>query len=203
MTTARTKPIVDTAPFPHNLDAERSVLGAILLDDTAITTATARLRPDDFFLSQHRHILKAMVALDVNGVAIDTITLMEHLDKNGELDAAGGVAYLSQLPDGLPRVTNVQHYARIVKEKAKLRSLIYSASAMQEQAFAGGDDADVILDRASKALVDLRDSSATSNELFVQRRNSAKHGHFARSLRTSSARTFATLWAGSRALARL
>ena len=73
---------------------------------------------------------------------------MEDLSRGGKLEAAGGVAYLSQLADGLPRVTNVEHYARIVKEKAVLRSLIYSAAAIQEQALAAGDDADVILDRA-------------------------------------------------------
>jgi replicative DNA helicase len=83
---------------------------------------------------------------------IDTITLMEDLVRSGELEAAGGVAYLSQLADGLPRVTNVDHYARIVKEKAILRALIYSTSVIQEQALAAGDDADVILDRAESTI---------------------------------------------------
>jgi replicative DNA helicase len=80
---------------------------------------------------------------------------MEDLSRRGELEAAGGIAYLSQLADGLPRVTNVEHYARIVKEKAVLRSLIFSASAIQEQALAAGDDADVILDRAESVIFQL------------------------------------------------
>ena len=80
---------------------------------------------------------------------------MEDLSGRGELEAAGGIAYLSQLADGLPRVTNVEHYARIVKEKAVLRSLIFSASAIQEQALAAGDDADVILDRAESVIFQL------------------------------------------------
>jgi len=83
------------------------------------------------------------------------VTLMEDLSRRGELEAAGGIAYLSQLADGLPRVTNVEHYARIVKEKAVLRSLIFSASAIQEQALAAGDDADVILDRAESVIFQL------------------------------------------------
>jgi replicative DNA helicase len=74
------------------------------------------------------------------------------LMRKGQLEAAGGISYVSQLMDGLPRVTNVEHYARIVKEKAILRSLIHSASAIQEQALAAGDDADVILDRAESTI---------------------------------------------------
>ena len=142
-------------PLPHNLEAERSILGAVLLDNHALNAAVERLRPEDFFLPQHRHIFERMVQLGEKQQAIDTITLMEDLVRSGELEAAGGVAYLSQLADGLPRVTNVDHYARIVKEKAILRSLIYSASVIQEQALAAGDDADVILDRAESSIFQL------------------------------------------------
>jgi replicative DNA helicase len=142
-------------PLPHNAEAERSILGAVLLDNHALNAAVERLRPEDFFVPQHRHIFERMVQLGEKQQAIDTITLMEDLARSGELEAAGGVAYLSQLADGLPRVTNVDHYARIVKEKAILRSLIYSASVIQEQALAAGDDADVILDRAESSIFQL------------------------------------------------
>lgn len=127
----------DTAlerPLPHNLEAERSILGAVILDNHALNAAVEKLRAEDFFLSQHRLIFSQMVQLAEKQEAIDTITLMEDLLRRNELEAAGGIAYLSQLTDGLPRLTNVEHYARIVKEKAVLRSLIYSASAIQEQA---------------------------------------------------------------------
>jgi replicative DNA helicase len=150
--------MVDTAlerPLPHNLEAERSILGAVLLDNHALNAAVERLRTDDFFLPQHRHIFERMVQLAERQQAIDTITLMEDLARRGELEAAGGVPYLSQLADGLPRVTNVDHYARIVKEKAVLRNLIHSVSAIQEQALAAGDDADAILDRAESQLFQL------------------------------------------------
>ncbi|MGA2509327.1 MAG: replicative DNA helicase [Candidatus Acidiferrales bacterium] len=139
-------------PLPHNLEAERSILGAVLLDNHALNAAVERLRSEDFFLPQHRHIFERMVQLGEKQQAIDTITLMEDLVRSGNLEAAGGVAYLSQLADGLPRVTNVDHYARIVKEKAILRTLIYSAGVIQEQALAAGDDADVILDRAESTI---------------------------------------------------
>src|SRR6202790_4385039 len=127
-------------PLPQNLEAERSILGAVLLDNNALNAAVERLRSEDFFLPQHRHIFERMIQLAEKQQAIDTITLMEDLSRSGELEAAGGVAYLSPLADGLPRVTNVDHYARIVKEKAVLRSLAFSAAAIQEQALAAGED---------------------------------------------------------------
>jgi len=125
-------------PLPQNLEAERSILGAILLDNHALNAAVERVRSEDFFLSQHRQIFERMVQLAEKQQAIDVVTLMEDLSRRGELESAGGVAYLSQLADGLPRVTNVEHYARIVKEKSVLRNLAFSAAAIQEQALAAG-----------------------------------------------------------------
>jgi len=161
----------DTAlerPLPHNLEAERSILGAVLLDNHALNAAVERLRTDDFFLPQHRHIFERMVQLAERQQAIDTITLMEDLARRGELEAAGGVPYLSQLADGLPRVTNVDHYARIVKEKAVLRNLIHSVSAIQEQALAAGDDADVILDRAESQIFQLAEDRVKAGLIGVK-----------------------------------
>jgi replicative DNA helicase len=155
-------------PLPHNLEAERSILGAVLLDNQALNTAMEKLRADDFFLPQHRKIFEHMVELAEKQQAIDTVTLMEDLMRRGELESAGGIAYLSQLADGLPRVTNVEHYARIVKEKAVLRNLIFSASAIQEQALAAGDDADVILDRAESAIFQLAEDRVRAGLVGVK-----------------------------------
>jgi replicative DNA helicase len=155
-------------PLPHNLEAERSILGAVLLDNHALNAAVERLKSEDFFLPQHRHIFERMVQLGEKSQAIDTITLMEDLARSGELEAAGGVAYLSQLADGLPRVTNVDHYARIVKEKSVLRGLIYSAAAIQEQALAAGDDADVILDRAESTIFQLAEDRVKAGLIGVK-----------------------------------
>jgi hypothetical protein len=148
-------PSREDAPLPHNLEAERSVLGAILLDNHAVNPAVERLGAEDFFLPQHRHIFGGMVQLSKKGGAIDAVTLMDHLELYGELEAAGGAAYLSQLADGLPRVTNIEHYARIVRQKALLRSLIHSAQAIQEQAFAANDDAENILASAGEKIAAL------------------------------------------------
>jgi replicative DNA helicase len=155
-------------PLPQNLEAERSILGAVLLDNHALNAAVQVLRSEDFFLPQHRHIFERMVQLSEKQQAIDTITLMEDLNRRGDLEAAGGIAYLSQLADGLPRVTNVDHYARIVKEKAILRSLIHSTAAIQEQALAAGDDADVILDRAESQIFQLAEDRVKAGLIGVK-----------------------------------
>jgi replicative DNA helicase len=114
-----------------------------------------KLRPDDFFLDQHRKVFERMVACREAGEVIDLVTLTEQLRRRGELEAAGGVAYLSQLVDGVPRVTNVEHYARIVKEKSLLRHLIHTAHAIQQQALEAGEEADEILDRAESSIFQL------------------------------------------------
>jgi replicative DNA helicase len=155
-------------PLPQNLEAERSILGAVLLDNHALNAAVEKLRTDDFFLPQHRRIFERMVQLGEKQQAIDTVTLMEDLTRRGELEAAGGMAYLSTLADGLPRVTNVEHYARIVKEKSVLRSLIYSASAIQEQALEAADDADVILDRAESKILQLAEDRVRAGLIGVK-----------------------------------
>lgn len=154
--------------LPHNLEAERSILGAVILDNHALDTVVERLRSEDFFLPQHRVIFRQMVELGEKQQAIDTITLMEYLTRTNQLEAAGGVGYLSQLADGLPRVTNVEHYARIVKEKSVLRNLIYSTSAIQEQAIAAGDDVDVILDRAESAIFQLAEDRVRGGLIGVK-----------------------------------
>jgi replicative DNA helicase len=155
-------------PLPHNIEAERSILGAVLLDNHALNAAVERLRTEDFFLSQHRHIFDCMIQLGEKRHAIDTVTLMEDLSRSGRLEPAGGVGYLSQLADGLPRVTNVEHYARIVKEKAVLRSLIHSAAVIQEQALAGGDEADVILDRAESAIFQIAEDRVRAGLIGIK-----------------------------------
>src|ERR1700690_2268667 len=155
-------------PLPHNLEAERSILGAIILDNHALNAAIEKIRSEDFFLSQHRQIFERMIKLGEKQQAIDVVTLMDDLARRGELESAGGVAYISQLADGLPRVTNVEHYARIVKEKAVLRNLIHSAAAIQEQALAAGDESDIILDRAESAIFALAEDRVRAGLIGIK-----------------------------------
>ena len=122
-------------PLPSNLDAERSILGAILLDNSALNTAIESIKPEDFFLPQHRQVFNQMIALGEAQQAIDLVTLTEELHRRGELESSGGAPYLASLADGVPRVSNVEHYARIVKEKAMLRNLIHTTHNIQQKAF--------------------------------------------------------------------
>jgi len=139
-------------PLPNNLDAERSVLGAILLDNHALNAAIESLRPEDFFLDQHRRVFTQMISLGESQQAIDLVTLTEELHRRGDLEAAGGAPYLAALADGMPKVSNVEHYARIVKEKALLRNLIHATHNIQQSAFEGEDGADTILDNAESSI---------------------------------------------------
>jgi len=148
-------------PLPHHVEAERSILGAILLDNHALNAAIEKLKPMDFFHDDHRRIYQQMIALGKAQQPIDLVTLTEQLQRSGALESVGGAAYVAQLMDGMPRITNVEHYARIVKEKAFLRGLIHATSAIQQQALEAAEDADLILDRAEKALSDIKAGRTT------------------------------------------
>src|SRR5262249_20371080 len=126
--------------LPHNLEAERSVLGAILLHNDAFNLAAEVIDSADFFRDAHRRIFDRMVTLVERGEAIDLVTHKEELVRSGELEEVGGPAYIASLVDGVPRSTNVEHYARIVKEKATLRSLIFSANKIVASAYEGEED---------------------------------------------------------------
>src|SRR5919106_5920216 len=138
--------------LPHNLEAERSVLGAILLHNDAFNAAAEVIDSHDFYRDAHRRIFDKMVKLVERGDAIDLVTLKEELGRARELDEVGGPAYIAALVDGVPRSTNVEYYARIIKEKATLRSLIYSANKILANAYEADQDADLILDEAESAI---------------------------------------------------
>jgi replicative DNA helicase len=139
-------------PLPQNLEAERSILGAILLDNHALNAAIENLKPEDFFLEQHRRVFNQMIALGESQQAIDLVTLTESLHRVGELESSGGAPYLAALADGMPRVSNIEHYARIVREKALLRNLIHATHNIQQRALEGEDGADTILDNAESSI---------------------------------------------------
>jgi replicative DNA helicase len=141
--------------LPHNLEAEKSVLGAILIHNEAFNHAAELIDSRDFFRDAHRRIFDKMVALSERNDAIDLITLKDELQRAGDLEEVGGPAYIASLADGVPRSANVEYYARIVKEKATLRSLIHSANRILADAYQAEEDADVILDGAEKAIFEI------------------------------------------------
>ena len=159
--------------LPHNLEAERSVLGAILLHNDAFNFAAEVIDAKDFFRDAHRRIFDKMVKLAERGDAIDLVTLKEELGRAGELDEVGGPAYITALVDGVPRSTNVEHYARIIKEKATLRNLIFSANKILSSAYEAEEEADLILDQAEHAIFAIADQKIRDG--FVSLRELA-HG---------------------------
>jgi replicative DNA helicase len=172
--------------LPHNLDAERSVLGAVLLDNEAFNTAIAIVGPAAFFRDAHRRIWERMIDLTERRTAIDFVTLREELARAGELEEVGGAAYLASLVDGVPRATNVEYYARIVKEKATLRSLIFAANKIVANAYEADQDADLILDDAEGAIFSVAEDRVKAG--FVPMRRSRSCSSTSRSS-PASART--------------
>ena len=138
--------------LPHNLEAERSVLGAILIHNDAFNVAAELIDSGDFFRDAHRRVFDTMVDLNERGQAIDLVTLKDELARSGDLDDVGGAAYIAALVDGVPRSTNVEHYARIVKERATLRNLIQSANRILGMAYRAEEDADTLLDQAEQEI---------------------------------------------------
>jgi replicative DNA helicase len=138
--------------LPHNLEAEKSVLGAILIQNEAFNHAAELIDAKDFFRNAHSRIFEKMVVLSERGDAIDFVTLKEELSKTGELDTVGGPAYIASLADGVPRSANVEYYARIVKEKSTLRSLIHSANKILVEAYEAEQEPDLLLDEAERSI---------------------------------------------------
>ena len=153
-------------PLPSNVDAEKSILGAIVLKNEALLGVLPVLRREDFFLRPHQLIYSSMEELIAGGKPIDVITLMDLLSRKNELEAVGGVTYLSTLADGLPKVTNVLHYADIVKEKSLLRTLVFTGEGIRESALRGVDGAAAIKDRANVQLSQLNGSASSWREMF-------------------------------------
>jgi replicative DNA helicase len=160
--------------LPHSLDAERSVLGAILVHNDAFDAAVEVLAPADFFRDAHRRIFEKMITLQERGSAIDYVTLKEELGRCGEVEEIGGPAYIASLVDGVPHSTNVEAYARIVKEKATLRHMIYAANKILGNAYDADEDANVLLDQAEHAIFSIADDAVRDG--FVSMRTLANDG---------------------------
>ncbi len=141
--------------LPSNLEAERCILGAILLDEKAIHSVVEIIQKEDFYLESHRKIFEKMHVLTSDARAIDVVTLKDELAKSDELERAGGSAYLASLTDGLPLVTNVEHYARIVKEKATLRRLIQISNEIIARSYQSDESPLDILSDVEKAVFEM------------------------------------------------
>ena len=141
--------------LPHSEDAERSVLGGVLLDNRQIHKVQEVLTHEAFYAERNRRIFRALEDLSAAGTAFDLVTLRDALEREGALETCGGVAYLSGLIDGTARSANVEHYAKIVKEKSILRDLIRGAQRILSSAMRPVGSADDVLDEAEKAIFEV------------------------------------------------
>ena len=154
--------------LPANVQAERSILGAILLDNLAYNQAAEHLRAEDFSLDSHRRIYSRMIDLAESSRPIDMITLIEELDRRKELEAIGDVGYVSGLVDGVPDRPSIEHYIRIVRDKALLRGLIHAANSAIARAADQTDPAEEILNDAEAAIFQLSEKRIGRGFLGVQ-----------------------------------
>lgn len=158
----------ETRTLPYSLDAERSVLGAILIENAAIDEALPLITGPSFFRDAHRIIFERMIAMRDKKVPIDLTTMYEHLERAGELDKVEGAAYVASLVDGMPRSVNVSHYADIVREKATLRDLISAANKILADAYAAADEPDEILNRAEAAVMSVAQTAIRGDFVPVE-----------------------------------
>jgi len=151
---------LDQKGLPTNIDAERLVLGSIMLDDSVFVQAAGTLEPDDFSLEKHRRIFRRMGELNERGESIDRVTVANELMRNNELEICDGLGYLVSLDDGLPQIVNLESYIRIVKDKAILRRIVFASQVLMNRALADTEDPEEILAGAEETLLKLGESRA-------------------------------------------
>ena len=154
--------------LPHNVDAEKSVLGSILVNNENYYRVIESLRPEDFYLDAHRVIFRQMIELIEQSKVIDLITIQDELDRASRLESAGGITYLAGLLDGIPHLTNIEHYIQIIRERATLRQLINASNKVMAECFDQADPADEILDRAEQALFNLSEKRIRTGFVSVK-----------------------------------
>ncbi|MFI5069882.1 MAG: replicative DNA helicase [Terriglobales bacterium] len=154
--------------LPANVEAERSILGAILLDNFSYNEAAEHLRPEDFSLDSHRRIYTRIMELMESSRPADFITLIEELRRSKELESIGDVGYISGLMDGVPDRPSIEHYIKIVRDKSLLRGLIHAANAAITRAADQGDPAEEILNDAEAAIFQLSEKRIGRGFMGIQ-----------------------------------
>ncbi|GAE87754.1 replicative DNA helicase [Acetivibrio straminisolvens] len=140
---------------PQNIEAEQSVIGAILLDKEVLSSVTEIISSQDFYREDHREIFEAIMDLYEKAEPIDLITVSEQLKIRGSLEGVGGLEYLTNLASSVPTTANAKHYAKIVEEKSILRKLIRASSEIVNMGYEASEEVSYVLDRAEKSIFDV------------------------------------------------
>lgn len=144
------------ARLPHNIEAEQSVLGSMLLDESCVPEVMEHLRSEDFYVSQNRAIFEAMQSMFTLNETIDPVTVIDKLTVRGTLDAAGGRAYILKLLDVTPTAVNVAQYIKIVSDKAVLRNLDETTAEIHEIIASGEGEAAAVVELAEQKIYEIR-----------------------------------------------
>ncbi|UWG97239.1 replicative DNA helicase [Dehalobacter sp. DCM] len=150
---------------PHNLDAEQAVLGSLMLDSQKASTVFEILFPEDFYRDANKIIYQVIRDIFEKGDPVDLVTVAEGLRQSGKLESVGGIGTISQIAGAVPSAANVEHYARIVAEKALLRQLIRIAGYIAEKGYETGEEALGLLEEAERLIIEI--SQKKSKEGFV------------------------------------
>ncbi|MGE5472959.1 MAG: replicative DNA helicase [Ignavibacteriales bacterium] len=140
---------------PNSVEAEQSVLGALLVDNEAVPSVAEILKPEDFYRQDHKEIYEAVLDLFEAGKPIDIISAKEQLKVRGTLEGVGGLEYLSNLSDMVPTTANIKHYAKIVEEKSLLRQLIKASGEIMNLGFEASEEVAIITDEAQKKIFEV------------------------------------------------
>jgi replicative DNA helicase len=162
--------------LPSSMDAERSILGAILLDNNCYFQASQKLRADDLSIDSHRRIYARIIEMMEANRSVDIITLSEELRTQQQLEAVGGVAYLASLTDGVPPRPNIEHYVKIVKDKALLRGLINLSNVSISRALEQSEAVESILGEAEQGLMRLSEDAISTGFVDVNQIVQEKFG---------------------------
>ncbi|MDA8078947.1 MAG: replicative DNA helicase, partial [Nitrospiraceae bacterium] len=151
-----TESSIDKLP-PQSVEAEQSVLGAILIDNSALMTALELIGADDFYRESHRRVFHAMTELFDKSEAIDIITMTDHLSRKNELELVGGGQYLASLAAMIPTAANIKYHSKIIREKAMLRGLLRSVTDIARSVYDSELDPEELIDFAEKTVFDISD----------------------------------------------
>ena len=155
-------PIAIERNLPTSIEAERCVLGSILLDDSLFPQVAGRLVPADFAIEKHKRIFLRMEDLHRQGMSIEDLTLVEELSRHDQLASCDGVAYIASLSEGMPRLSSIDDYVKIVKDKSLLRQLIHTADNIVSRSIEGGQQVDKLLAEAESAILKVGDAQLRS-----------------------------------------
>lgn len=155
---------------PQNTEAERSILGAILLENEALPKSLEILRDEScFYMDSHRKIFAAIIHLFEKNQPMDIMTLSEILKKKNQLEEVGGVDYLVSLVESIPTAANIQYHSRIVKEKAILRNLISTSTDIQNRCYEDSEDVDELLDHAERSIFEISENKITPGFININK----------------------------------